>query len=300
MISPATSSGGVFVAQAPASPPAMAAKLRMNPSANFVYLFHPRRWDVVEVDGEYVLVPILNEFRFEAGIGGVQHVRGHSEGDPTAAVAFEQARGAQIIDPKMRVQAFGRDVEGYARSYDGYRGRVHLSVWHRPYVLGDDHVIEHDTEGFNRWRRSLVLNGVVPTPDPTVIAAMRVRFERARSRYAEKDTIAGLANAEKYEARLQPLVNGAAVKPKLAVETPSPAPTPAPATPARDERIENIERSVASLADVVRNLAEAVRAFAPPVAPPAPPTDPKPLTTEAGDKPAADPKPPKRGAKPQD
>ena len=280
MISPAVqSSGGAFVAHAPATAPAAAARLRMLPSANFVYIFHPRRWDVVEVDGEFVLVPILNEFRFEAGIGGVQHVRGHAEGDATAALAFEAARGGRILDPKMTVKAWDREVQGYARSYDGYRGLVHLSVWHRPYVLGDDHVVEHDTPGYNRWRRSLVVEGVVPAPDPTVISAMRIRFEKTRSRYAAADTIAGLANAEKYEARLQALT-GSKSAPAAAPVAPV-----APPTVQDDERIGRLESTVASMADVLKQLAAHVQLLATPVAPPVAPPDSKPTTDPSSTRP---------------
>jgi hypothetical protein len=293
MISPAavSNSGGAFVAHAPATAPVAAAKLRMLPSANFVYVYHPRRWDVVEVEGEFVLVPILNEFRFEAGVGGVQHVRGHAEGDATAALAFEAARGGIVLNPKMTVRAWDRDVEGYARSYDGYRGRVHLSVWHRPYVLGDDHVVEHDTVGYNRWRRSLVVDGVVPAPDPTVIAAMRVRFERTRSRYAASDTIAGLAHAEKYESKLQALLPGAFNK---SVRASAPTATAAPTTalPVDDGRLEQIE----SRQNVLDSKLDAILALLQKAAQP----DSKPPIVEPGDKPV-DPKlPPKRAPKAQD
>jgi hypothetical protein len=297
MISPAavSHSGGAFVAHAPATAPVAAAKLRMLPSANFVYVYHPRRWDVVEVDGEYSLVPILNEFRFEAGVGGVQHVRGHAEGDATAALAFEAARGGIVLNPKMTVKAWDRDVEGYARSYDGYRGRVHLSVWHRPYVLGDDHVVEHDTVGYNRWRRSLVVDGVVPAPDPTVVSAMRVRFEKTRSRYAAAETIASLANAEKYEARLQALLPGLTNK---SVRASAPTATAAPTT-VQEDRIDRLEITVASLTDVLKQLTAHVQNLAPPVAPPAPP-DSKPPIVEPGDKPVDSKPPPKRAPKAQD
>jgi hypothetical protein len=268
----------------------------MLPSANFVYVYHPRRWDVVEVDGEFSLVPILNEFRFEAGVGGVQHVRGHAEGDPTAALAFEAARGGIVLNPKMTVKAWDRDVEGYARSYDGYRGRVHLSVWHRPYVLGDDHVVEHDTVGYNRWRRSLVVDGVVPAPDPTVVSAMRVRFEKTRSRYAAAETIASLANAEKYEARLQALLPGLTNKSVRALApTATAAPTtalPTTASPVDDVRLEQIE----SRQNVLDAKLDAILALLQKAAQP----DSKPPIVEPGDKPVDSKPPPKRAPKAQD
>lgn len=215
---------GTFAGRRPEPPPAPNNRVQLPPSQDFVFLWHPEMWDVVEVDGEPKLAPRLREFRYEPGVAGVEEVKRQRGGNPRRALATQAERGFLPVDPNVIVHAWGRDEEGYVRMYDGVRGPVHLSVWHRPYVLGGRVVVDFDEEGWNAWRASLV-GTTVPAPDARTQRALQLDMAKTLRKLqtsAERNASAA-AKAEQYERRLTVFQGGARRRKGAA----TPASTPA-------------------------------------------------------------------------
>lgn len=207
--------------RAPDTAPMVAARLRLDPSHQFVFLFSPLVWDVR--GGR--LLPSLREFRLEPGVAGVEELKGRFDGDATRALA-ELAKNGWKLVPRGPVRAFGADAPDYCLRYDGHRGPVHLDAWRRPVQIGSRVELEHDVDGFNDWLASLVEGGLIPPCPETVKRALRLRFERGmRKRLSNERNALAIANGELYEAKL------AAFGPQPPRAVPPAVPPPAPPAP---------------------------------------------------------------------
>jgi len=186
----------------PEPPPSSAPVLRMDPRANFVLLHHPHRLDVVFIDDEPVVVPMLRRFHFEPGVSGVEQIRGRSDGNPSRAIATLVDKGWTQLDPGMTVTAWEKSEEGYVRVYDGHRGPVHLDVWTRPYVLGAQVLMDFDSDGWNEFRRDLFAKKVLSPPDKIVLRALATHIRRAMIKRRTTETAQAIASSEIYERKL--------------------------------------------------------------------------------------------------
>lgn len=187
----------------PAPPPTLHQLLPMDPSANFVYLHHPACWDVeADAEGKMHIVPRLRVLRFEPGISGVESERGHTDGNPTRALAELGQRGWVVIPASLRVIAHGAEVEGYVRRYAGHRGPVHLDVWSRPYKIGTRAVIDFDKAGWLAFRLQLVKDELIRPIDPSVRRALQLDLERAKRKRLNNKLPTAQASAAPYEAKL--------------------------------------------------------------------------------------------------
>ena len=202
-VGPAQPDGQAFEGRRPERSQAEQPKLPLDPVANFTFLYHPQRWDVAEVEEEFVLVPRLARFHHQAGVLGVSQVRGQVNGDEAAALAFRARKGFVRIDPDKEVTAWGKTVQGYSVQYDGHRGPVHLTAWERPYMLGGTLLVDHDDEGWNAWRRGLVTSKVIPSPDRMVVRALQMTMTRAMQARQSQDRSAGaISRGEILERKL--------------------------------------------------------------------------------------------------
>jgi len=84
----------------------------------------------------------------------------------------------------------------YVRRYGGHKGRVHVSVWQVPRVLGAAVLWDHDDDGEIAFRREVavkILGGI----DPQVAESVRIQAEQVARRL-------------EMDARLRPVVQPAA------------------------------------------------------------------------------------------
>lgn len=187
----------------PTPPPSPQRLLPLDPSHNFVFLHHPACWDVeADAEGAMHIVPRLRVLRFEPGLSGVEGVRGHSDGNPTRALAELGERGWRVIPPSMKVRAHGQEMEGYVVEYPGHRGPVHLDAWSRPYRVGSKAVIDFDGAGWLAFRLALVKEGVIAPIDGSVRRALQLDMERAKRKRLNNKLSTSEVSAEPYARKL--------------------------------------------------------------------------------------------------
>lgn len=154
----------------------------VEPFPGFLLYAQPLAWEVVEIDGEAVAVPILSRLPLSPGVGGVT-----SHGDASVAVAQKQARGCIVIrDEWVTAEETADGHPGYLRRLTGRNGEQHHTAWTRPELNAAGHVVwSHDADGYNRWRASLV-GKHIPAPDARVLGDMadmvRTRLDRIAGR----------------------------------------------------------------------------------------------------------------------
>jgi hypothetical protein len=179
-----------------------------DPTPQFIYSHHGNMWDLVETNGIYELLPHLIEFMYVPGVNGIKK-RANGGVNATNEKARRTEEGWVFIDQK----AAGAD--GYLREFDGHRGKIYKSKWCTPRRLGGGArariIWDHDTNGYNDWRRSLVENGTIEKPDPTIIdmkiELLTKRIER-KAKFSHNPDV--LSTVEKYRmqvASLQALKN---------------------------------------------------------------------------------------------
>ncbi len=194
--------GTVLVGRKPVPAASPTNTLRLDPLADFVFLHHPHRWDVVLHEDKALLIPALRKFHFEPGVSGVHQVRATGLGNAAPALATLGERGWTVIDPNMEVKAWGKTEDGYVREFAGHRGPVHLDVWTKPYILGGQVVLDIDDAGFIEFRASLVAARLVPPCDKIVRKALQTRMRRAMIKRRTTETAQSIAASEVYEQKL--------------------------------------------------------------------------------------------------
>jgi hypothetical protein len=131
----------------------------------FRFRFHPKRWGVMA--GK--LVPMLNQWTIEPGLGGVER-----DGAWRRAAAEMQEKGWKLIP---------LDVDGpgtsYVKTYPVSGGTLHLPQWALVWAGSDQ--VGCDEEAYTEWLQSLVERGVVPGPAPYVLTAL---IEKQEARLA--------------------------------------------------------------------------------------------------------------------
>lgn len=162
----------------------------------------PGSWDVADIDGKPVWLPVLNAYPIVEGANGVRTLgKGESPSKRIEnALVKLQTEGAILVEPGVPVDGAvlppGVDVgPGYLRETDCRGGKFYHHAWDIPRnpLPGRPRVPNVDRERFDRWRLSLVTSGVIPLPDPQVIedakanAAQRVQSALADTVAADKE-----------------------------------------------------------------------------------------------------------------
>lgn len=219
--------GMVLRGEAPKPRQVAAAKVRLEPAADFTFLHHFHQWDVVLIDEKPVLVPRLRQFHHEPGVAAVEDVKDPAgNGDPDRALGLLARKGWAAIPKSGKFSAFGEVFTNYVMAYPGHRGLVHMSVWKRPYVRGGQVITDFDEEGWHRWLAGLMSAGVVAPPDRVTKRAVELEFRQMMRRLQTSGSRSALAaeHAEVYEQKLGAfaVVSGGKVKAE-----PKAAPAPA-------------------------------------------------------------------------
>jgi len=190
----------------PTPPPSvMEAPFNFAATHSFVYLAHPTRWDVYETSEGPELLPQLRAFPRAPGVNGVVYVRGHDDGDETAAVANLCHKDGWVkVDPNVTVLAFGESVDGYVHQYPGRSGPINLPVWTRLYQLGDEVQRQFDADGFHDFLR-FVRDNYLGQPTPEIKRSKHLQLRNMAAKGLSKQAspagaIAGEIMARKAEA----------------------------------------------------------------------------------------------------
>jgi hypothetical protein len=171
--------------------------LNAPPAPLFLLMHHPDSWDYhvtgTADDGTVVgeWLPRIVKFEFIPGVNGIKEV---DQGGHTEAMAYFQREGWIFLDPEMEVVVSddsGKIVkeQGYRCFFNGVKGRIWQDIWARPVVFGTggrarvDWVADYDAAGKFEFRRMLTKKGIVPAPDPAVLASkMKIQARRAQRR----------------------------------------------------------------------------------------------------------------------
>ena len=144
-------------------------RLNVRHAPSFIFMHHPNQWDLLESSDGFELLPKLTKFQLIAGLNGVKSRPGGGV-DATVARVAMMDKGWVFVDSEK-----GGDG-GYLREFDGIRGLVYADKWATPRRLGGGTmarvVWDHDTAGFDAFRRSLLEDGTIKNPDNSILDFM--------------------------------------------------------------------------------------------------------------------------------
>ena len=165
---------GTVVKGAEASTDPSAHILPELPRSNFYLMHNPEGWEPVQRDdGGWEWLPVLKKLLIKPGVNGVRSTRSGSD-DSQARIGF-QDRGWTILN---------RDL-GYITRYPCRKGYTYYLTWDKPIKAGRRVVIRHDEEGYNDFRRSLVIEGLIPKPVPEILTAILQSHQKVIDRNAK-------------------------------------------------------------------------------------------------------------------
>tara|TARA_R110002124_G_scaffold48723_3_gene143582 strand:+ start:2320 stop:3000 length:681 start_codon:yes stop_codon:yes gene_type:complete len=160
--------------------------LNAPPNDQWVYMFHPNSWDLIEGQDGAEWLPKLRHWTQKAGVNGIRGLRGGEGINETAARARFVDDGWIFITPES-VEAWidnGPNDSGYLRALDGTRGPVFVDIWSIPEKIGAGRnaqvVFSRDKEGFDDFRRELLKRGMIPEIQDAVVK-MYVKRQRKRA-----------------------------------------------------------------------------------------------------------------------
>ena len=158
----------------------------VKPAPMFLLVHHFGRagsWEVDEIDGAPVWLPVLAQIPLVPGANGVRTVeRGE---DPSASVDLLLAalrKSGAIVIPADRDVCGVRHTVG-TRVKRGTRYHLWCETATANPMQGRKDVISCDTAAYNRWRRDLYLDGHIPAPPAGVLDMVRSAASSAVSRW---------------------------------------------------------------------------------------------------------------------
>lgn len=143
---------------------------------HFLLGAHPTSWDQVHTSKGWRLVPTLKRLIVQAG---VNFTRAPAKEGMTLDSSDIEAKFRSKFGVKVLV-----DVDQYMYVTPGVgKTEGHFLLWENVKVYPDgEYEISMDQDGYDLWRWSLVVDGIVEPPRDSVIAQMRTRLTRARGR----------------------------------------------------------------------------------------------------------------------
>ena len=123
------------------------------------YLMHnPLQWELIATDDGFEWLPCFSQLNEGAGVNGVVQTRNGVDSSH-ARVKFME-KGFQILDREF----------GYITRYPTKHGGWYYSlIWDVPKIIANQTFWNHDSSGYNQFRKNLVLTGVIERPEPEVI-----------------------------------------------------------------------------------------------------------------------------------
>lgn len=150
-------------------------KLNLPTEQRFIFFHNPRNWELAEFkDGRrtiQLLLPSLNSLILEAGVNGV---RSNGSGvDYSLAIANLQSSGCVVLLPEQH---------DYMVCYPVHGGKHYTTKFTIIEDIAGTIIKSFDTEGFNDFRRMLVVNGHIQPPHKHFIRLMLSKIESTITR----------------------------------------------------------------------------------------------------------------------
>lgn len=165
----------------------------VEPNCRFFFRHWPREWEVEDVDGKPEWLPSLAPHILKPGSGNIRTLSPSELHTPhrayETAVMDARREGWIYIDPDTYVPSDclppGVPDGGYLRELDcvskgGAQGSRWVTAWTIPVktLAGERQQWSFDRDLFNKWRKTLVDDGVVEPPDRAVVKKYIARISR--------------------------------------------------------------------------------------------------------------------------
>ena len=132
--------------------------LNDKPNAPFYLSHHPEQWDLVVTDGVPEFLPKFAKLKEEPGINGVRQTK--TGPDSGLARVYAQDNGKTVLPWSL----------GYLTRYPTKSGGFRYVIkWNTPKTVAGRVLWQLDTEGYNNFRRGLMVEGILEAPDPDLI-----------------------------------------------------------------------------------------------------------------------------------
>ena len=156
--------------------------LPMRRTPDFTLGHYPTEWEMVETENGLEWLPRLKKLALVPGVNGVRQTRNGVD-DRIARTTYAD-RGWTLIPREL----------GYVTAYPTTSGTTYLLTWDVPKRLGNQCILKHDGPGYNAFRRSLIVDGIIERPDPDALEAITERLRRTISRNEKNAHLAGVAD----------------------------------------------------------------------------------------------------------
>lgn len=167
------------------------SRIIVAPNDPFFLRHHPGQWELVDLDGSPVYLPLLGRQSVTPGVDGMATARaGMPADDVWSEAQYVGTRdGWTYLDPMAPIPAacLPAGLEGgYRRRYPAQHpksralvGWFHAEAWSLPVatVPGRPQRWEYDRPTFARYRAWLVESGVIAAPIASVVADLRAAAE---------------------------------------------------------------------------------------------------------------------------
>jgi hypothetical protein len=154
----------------------------LRPNAHFIYMHHPKNWSVAYFDKTIgkksvktaLLLPELNPMYCQGGVNLIRTSGGQI--DTMLSYAKMREEGFTILEPHKH---------DYLKVYPCKGGTHTADRWTNYEFIGKSVLSEHDSEGYNEWRRQLILSGAISLPHKHFVRLMLVDMGRQYDKHSK-------------------------------------------------------------------------------------------------------------------
>ena len=165
---------------------------KLAPAPPFFLVFNPGEWELADLDGSPVWLPVL-AILWE--VPGVNNVRGTRNGPDSSMARVKLEEQGRTVLPQTL---------GYVKRLPARGGRWHHCLtWDHTRQIGNKTLTRHDDQGYNRWRFELIEKQIIPAPDPEVLEITIERLADRVRRHVSRANVPGVkAKLDIEQARL--------------------------------------------------------------------------------------------------
>ncbi len=165
-------------------------RIPVRANARFFFAHNPENWELkiyrtqveegkkkksVEIP---MLLPVLSSIPETPGVNGTRAVGSRIDSSHMRTILRDQ--GWSIIDASEH---------DYLRVYPAHKGNYYTSKWIRLEKIGKRMIEHFDQDGYDEWRRNLMISGVINTPHPQIAQLRLISMNRAMSRLEREQHI---------------------------------------------------------------------------------------------------------------
>ena len=157
-------------------------RLRMKSNRPFIYMHHPKNWELVYIDGgsekkkktKPILVPQFSVLRVEAGINNCRASGGTVQ--TSIAIAKAQERGFTIIPPGQH---------DYIKIYPAIKGKFYSDVFTEFEQYGTSLITNFNNDLFNKFRVKLVREEIIRLPHAHFVRVLQAENNKLINKYSQ-------------------------------------------------------------------------------------------------------------------